>query len=303
MPSVQASLLNLLTRNTVKPRLAGSDPVRSMRALAAQFDRMCPTPRGVVIRPEPQTHCQADWVVPHGLENSDRIVLYAPGGGFSSRTPKGSRRVASRIAKAASARALVVFYRLAPENPYPSGLMDFVAAYEQLLSEGTAAERIVFGGDSAGAALACAALLVLRDDRRPLPAGAFTVSAITDLTDHEHGSRTRNAPVDPMLSSLGHGEADARLLYVGGNRALLEEPYVSPLFGEFTGLPPLLLQVGSTEVLLDDSLRLTKRARTCGVDAEVEVWDDVPHVWHNSSIPEATEAIEHLGDFVRRCCP
>lgn len=303
MPSIQLRLLNLFTRNVIKPRLYHSPSLSAMRRMVQQLELAFPAPSGVGVTAVPLESYQAEWLVPTGLERSDRTVLYVPGGAFVVRTPRGHRLITSRIASAACARVLLVFYRLAPEFPFPCGLQDVLAAYEWLLSEGIPADRIVFGGDSAGGALVYASLLALRDARKPLPAGAFTLSSVTDMTRHERGSRQANAELDPLLPGMGDRGIDTRALYVGDDPALLSEPYVSPIFGDFSGLPPLLLQVGSTEVLLDDSLRLAEKARAVGVDAEVEVWDEVPHVWHGMPLPESEQAVGHLADFIRRVCP
>lgn len=303
MPSIQLRLLNLFTRTVIKPRLYHSPPLSVLRSMARQLETAFPEPRGVRVNAVTLANCEAEWVVPRGLELSDRIVLYVPGGAFVVRTPRGHRLIASRIARAACARILLLFYRLAPEFPFPCGLQDVLAAYEWLLSEGVPADRIVFGGDSAGGTLVYASLLALRDAGKSLPAGAFTLSSVTDMTRHERGSRRANAELDPLLPGMGDRGIDTRALYVGDDPTLLSEPYVSPIFGDFSGLPPLLLQVGSTEVLLDDSLRLAEKARAAGVDAEVEVWDEVPHVWHGMALPESQQAVGHLADFVRRCCP
>jgi acetyl esterase/lipase len=303
MPSIQVRLLNLFTRNVIKPRLYQSPTVSAMRRMARQLEPAFPEPRGVRVSAVPLRKCAAEWVVPTGLERSDRIVLYVPGGAFVVRTPRGHRLITSRIARAACARVLLVFYRLAPEFPFPCALQDVLAANEWLLSEGVPPDRIIFGGDSAGGALVYASLLALRDAGKPLPAGAFTLSALTDQTRQERGSRRTNAELDPLFPGMGERGIDTRALYVGEDSTVLTNPYVSPIFGDYTGLPPLLLQVGSTEVLLDDSTRLARKARAAGVDAEVEVWDEVPHVWHGMAIPESEQAVGHLADFIRRCSP
>ena len=304
MPSLRASLLNLFTRNLVKPRLFRVMPVEDMRRMTASAEQFFASPTGVRIDSQPLPTCDVEWIVPRGLEASDRVILYAPGGAFVLRTPRGHRLITARIARAASARLALVFYRLAPEFPFPCGLQDVLACYERLLEEGVRNDRIVFGGDSAGGTLVLAAVMALRDAGKPLPAGVFAISPVTDLTSQDTGSRSSNAEKDPILPGPGHRGLDTRALYVGeGHSKLLRDPYVSPAFGEFNGFPPLLLQVGSTEVLLDDSTRVAAKARAAGVDAEVEVWEDVPHVWHGMGIPESKRATGHLADFVRRCCP
>ncbi len=303
MPSIRTSLINLFMRNVLKPMMFRSVRIEEMRTFVIKAEKLYGTPRGVSIVPEPLPTCEVDWIIPSGLEGSDRVILYTPGGAFIMRMPKSHRLLTARIAKAASARLALVFYRLAPEFPYPCALQDVLAAYERLLSQGISHRRIVFGGDSAGGTLVYAAIMALRDAGKPLPAGGFSISALTDLTNSAQGSRTSNAELDPMLPGPGYRGVDTRTLYVGGKSALLREPYVSPVFGDFHGFPPLLLQVGSTEVLLDDSTRIAKKARAAGVDAEVEVWDQVSHVWHLTPTPESEQAVGHLADFVRHCCP
>lgn len=169
--------------------------------------------------------------------------------------------------------------RLFPEHPFPAGHEDSVGAYRQLLDLGIAPTRIVLSGISAGGGMALGVLLALRDCGVPLPAGAILMSPLTDLTDPHDGSRVANA-------------------------AQMSNPYVSPAFGDFTGLPPLFFQVGSTEILLDDSRRCAALARAAGVRAECEVWQEMPHRWQGLPVgPESRRAIEHCADFVRECCP
>ncbi len=136
----------------------------------------------------------------------------------------------------------------------------------------------------------------------PMPAGAVVMSPVTDLTDPHHGSRASNELHDAVLS--GARGMEMRDMYVGGRSELLRNPYVSPVFGDFRGLPPLLFQVGAREILLDDSRRCAARAMAAGVSAEVEVWQGMQHGWQGVPfMPESKRAIESVADFVRRCCP
>jgi acetyl esterase/lipase len=289
-------------RMVVKPGFASMSEVEDMRAGAAQwFDRFSRMDAGISLDRARISNCDVDWVYPDGIE-TDRVLLYFPGGAFVVRTPDAHRVLAGRIARATHARALVVFYRLAPEHHFPAALDDCIEAYETLISQGVPPSRIVVGGDSAGGCLALATLQFLRDRNRPMPAAGFALSPVTDLRGHMRGSRTKNESLDPMLS-MWPSRFKPHELYVNGNRKLLEDPKVSPALGDFSGLPPLLFQVGSTEILLDDSRLAVEKARHAGTDAMVEIWKEMPHVWHLWSLPESRRAIAHLADFVRQHCP
>ena len=303
MPSSSAVALATLMRLTVKPGFAAMQDVENMRNSALRLvDRIAPVESGLSIKAVSLSACDAEWVQPHGVA-TDRHVLYIPGGAFCVRTPAMHRALAGRIAKTANARALIVFYRLAPEHPYPCALQDCINAYESLLAQGIPEDRIVVGGDSAGGNLTLALLLALRDRHRALPAAAFAISPVTDLRRHTRGSRTRNQLADPMLSTLHRHRLNIHELYVGGNKALLKQPNVSPILADFRGLPPLMFQVGSTEILLDDSRIAVEKAQRDGVDAQLEIWSDMPHVWHAWNLPESRRATAHLADFVRQHCP
>lgn len=302
MRSLRALGASAYARLVMKPLFRRGGDIRQFRALAARLDRrLGKLPAQTTVVPVELSHCEANWVLPGG--STDRNVLYLPGGAFMVRTPHAHLALAARIGRAANARALVVFYRLAPEHPFPAGLDDALEAYERMIAEGTAPARICVGGDSAGGSLALALLQALRDRRRPLPAGAFAISPITDLRDHGEGTRRMNDRADPMIPGSGPGMRQMATGYVGGQLKLLEHPYVSPLLGDFRGLPPLLLHAGSTETLLDDSRRTVAKARAAGVDAYLEIWQKMPHVWHGMRLPESQKAIMHLGDFVRQVCP
>jgi monoterpene epsilon-lactone hydrolase len=136
----------------------------------------------------------------------------------------------------------------------------------------------------------------------PLPAGAALMSPLADLTDPRDGTRATNAARDPVLTS--RRGVEMRVMYVGGSPERLRHPFVSPVFGDYRGLPPLFLQAGSTEILLDDSRRCVERAQSAGVQAELEVWQRMPHGWHGLPfIPEADRALARIADFVRERCP
>lgn len=192
---------------------------------------------------------------------------------------------------------LIIDYRLAPEYPFPAALDDAVGAYHWLLAGGIDASNIIVIGDSAGGGLTLATLLKLRDNRAPLPAAAVLLSPWTDLALTGDSLRP-NAEVDPMLNALDLPRLANEYL-AGANPRL---PYASPLYGDLAGLPPVLIQVGGDEILLDDAVRLHERLQLAGSKAELEVWPRMPHVWHlfAPAIPEPQRAIGVIGSFVRR---
>jgi epsilon-lactone hydrolase len=199
---------------------------------------------------------------------------------------------------------LLVFYRLAPEHPYPAAMDDCLEAYQLLLDQGAGAARIVVGGDSAGGNLTLGTLLSLRDRGHPSPAGGFALSPATDISLRTDGLSLGTVKGDALLpQSEGSSGGDPRLMYAGGDKDILDLPYVSPLRGDLHGLCPLLLQAGSREMLLEQATAFADKARAAGVDAEVEVWDGQPHAFQGFPFPESDLGFEHLGDFIRRCCP
>ncbi len=301
MPSIQSQLLSRLADQAMKTIFRDFN-VDKARSRLAMIDRLNPAPTGVQIESRDLSSCAAEWI--RTGRNTDRVVMYLPGGAWVLRSPNTHRGIAAKLAKAANVDVLLVFYRLAPEHPFPAGLQDCIEGYETLLRDGVKPSRIVIGGDSAGGNLALATLLALRDGNAPLPAGAFALSPCTDMSLEEGGARMAMREFDLLISEVeGRIDADPRLLYTGGNADVLDHPYASPLRGNLAGLCPLLLQVGGAEFLVDQSTLFADKARAAGVDAEVEVWEGQPHVWHVMPFPEANQAFDHLGDFVRRCCP
>jgi monoterpene epsilon-lactone hydrolase len=303
MVSWQTTTASLFSRLTVKQLLQRDVPVERLRGQIGAIERLfAEHPPGFeVARNHPLPHCDAEWLRPKGAR-SDRVVLHFPGGAYVARLPNMERALLARLCTAANARARLVFYRLAPEHPFPAGHEDCLGAYRQLLELGIGPERIVLSGISAGGGMALGVLLALRDQGVALPAGAVLMSPLADLTDPRDGSRRANATRDPVLSE--RRGVEMRAMYVGGDSAKMLHPYVSPVFGDYSGLPPLFFQVGSTEILLDDSRRCAERARAAGVRAECEVWTAMPHGWQGLPFgPESQRAIELCADFVRERCP
>lgn len=228
---------------------------------------------------------------------ADPFLVYFHGGGYRIVSATAYRSYGSHLAKACRARVLVVDYRLAPEHPFPEAVHDAVAAYKWVLQQDQPPARIVVGGDSAGGGLTAALLLALKEQSIPLPAGAVCLSPWADLTNTASSYDSR-AATDKLFSKAAAVEA-AELYLQGADPT---EPLASPVFGDWTGMPPLLVQVGDTEVLMDDAHRLAEVASEAGVEVQHEVYPDMPHVWQVNypAYPEAVEAVEHIAAFIAR---
>jgi len=237
--------------------------------------------------PPSAAHAQA-----HG-----RTLLYFHGGGYYFCSTKTHRPIVFGLTKRAGVRSFSLDYRLAPESRFPAALDDALAAYRRLLDTGTPPESIVLGGDSAGGGLALATLVALRDRGEPLPAGAILFSPWTDLAATGETLRAHDG-IDPMFAGAALGKAAK--LYLGDTPGT--HPYASPLYADFTGLPPLFIQVGSTEVLLDDSRRVAEKAKAANVQVDMEIWPDMPHVWqmYAPMVPESRQALDRAAAFLRR---
>jgi acetyl esterase/lipase len=269
-----------------------SDPLR-LRAMAARVDALGSHEQDVRTEQVTAGAAPALWVEVKGVRR-DRVVLYLHGGAFIAETPMFHGALLARICREAHLRGLMVSYRLAPEHRYPAALDDCLAAYRWLLDQSFNANRILIAGDSAGGNLTLALLLRLRDEGLPLPAGAVALSPVADLT-FSGDSIQRNDGVDDMFSA---DQMEALVPIYLEHRSLRTHPHVSPVFGDYTGLPPLLLIAGSTELLLDDSVRVAHRCPS----AQLLVWHGMPHVFPGFDfLPEAREATQRIGRFMREC--
>jgi acetyl esterase/lipase len=230
-----------------------------------------------------------------GIDTANTI-LYFHGGVYVIGSAAQTVPLVSDLARRAQARAVTVDYRLAPEDPYPAAVDDARAAYEGLLAQGVDAGQIALAGESAGAGLAVATLLALRDAGTPLPSSAFLMSPYADLTLSGE-TMLENQAIDPILTPEG-----LRLRvpdYVG--RADASDPQISPVFGDLSGLPPLLIQVGSHEILLSDALRLAGRAAIDEVPVTLEVTPGVPHVFQGFAavLDEGDAALDRASTFLQ----
>lgn len=241
----------------------------------------------------------AEWVLAPGADPDVRL-LYLHGGGYVSGSGAYYLALAAHLSAAAQCAVLLPDYRLAPEHPFPAGLEDCIRAHEWLTVTGPAgaapAKATFIAGDSAGGGLTLATLLALRDRQLPLPRAGIALSPFADLTLTGESIRSE-AELDPIMHPRCLPEFVA--CYVADSE--VRAPLASPVFGDYAGLPPLLIQVGEHEIIRDDSVLLAAKARTGGGDVTLEVWEGMFHVFqsHEPLLPEGREAIEHIASVMR----
>ena len=295
--SVRAELVRLGLRWFVKRRDHSAKTPAQARQWGAAVERLIPhPPAGTRTTAVSAGGVPAFRIVTPESRN-DRHLLFLHGGAFVLGSSEFYRHVTWRFARAARAALLTVDYRLAPEHRFPAALEDAANAYRWMLAEGIDARRIALIGDSAGGNLVFALLLKARDEALPLPGAAVGLSPWLDLA-LESPSFKINAEADPLLNTAEF----PRLVRYYLDGADPHVPYASPVYGDFSGLPPTLIQVGSDEILRDDAVRAAEKIRASGGEVELEIWPRMPHVWHlfATILPEARAAIEHIGDFLQR---
>ena len=294
-----AELQKVLGLLAERPLGAGNPTLQEMRAgmEAGAF----PVTDDATVSPVDANGVPGEWVT---VTDSDpnRRLLYVHGGGYVIGSPVTHRRLCEDIARAGGCSVLNLDYRLAPEHPFPAAVEDAIEGLKFLQANGPngagAAESTFVAGDSAGGGLTLATLLAARDQGVDQPNAAIGISAWTDLAITGETIQTR-ADADPLItdSAMVSGMAAQ---YLGD--AAADDPLASPLYADYAGLPPLLLQVGDAEILLSDTTRVTERAREAGVDVTEEVWDEMFHVWHQFApmLPEGQEAIQRIGEFINQ---
>jgi epsilon-lactone hydrolase len=232
----------------------------------------------------------------HPGARSDQCLLYLHGGAFVIGSARDYRSLYGELGRAAGLRVVAPDYRLAPEHPFPAALEDALSVYRGLLAGGLPASSIALAGDSAGGGLVTSLLVAAREAELPMPAAAVLISPWVDLACTGATMQSK-ADADPALTRAGLLSNAAR--YLGTHS--LEAPLASPLYAELAGLPPLLVQVGTAEVLLDDALRLAARSAEADVRVSLSIWPEMPHVWHffGFMLEEGRQAVIEAGDFVR----
>lgn len=269
-------------------------PLHAQRRIWEEGAINVPLPENVSTEVIAEEGISAEWVR-HSQAEKRKVILYLHGGGNSQGSSITHRKLVGHIVHCAKVNALTLNYSLAPENPFPAGLMDIKYAWQWLLGQGYRPDEIIIGGDSSGGGLVLSLLLLLKKENSPLPHSCFLLSPMLDYT-LSGDSISSCAKKDPMICIEDLRQTVAYYC----SHAETSNPLVSPLFGDLTGLPPLLIQTGSDELLLDDSTRLAKQATEAGVNVQFEVWNGLWHVFQSSAgeIPEANRAIRRIASFI-----
>ncbi|HXT81754.1 MAG TPA: alpha/beta hydrolase [Acetobacteraceae bacterium] len=252
-------------------------------------------PSDVTVQSVDANGVRAEWTSTPDADRSNAI-LYLHGGGYVIGSLESHRHLAAETGRASGARTLAIDYRLAPEHPFPAPVEDSVAAYRYLLASGIAPNRIAVAGDSAGGGLVVAALLAIREAGLPLPACGWCISPWVDM-EALGASFVDLAATDPTVQKATI--AMMAQWYLGG--ANPRHPHAAPIYGELRGLPPLLIQVGAAETLLDDSVALARKAGAADVSVNLQIWPEMIHVWHLffPVLSAGRRAIADGGSFVR----
>ncbi len=297
MPSLRSRLFTYILKHRKKR------PAWDFNTSIPQFRQECEKatkllgklPAGIEVLPVTIEDLWAEWLIPAGAHKG-KVILYLIGGGYVSGSCQDHRAIVAKIAAASKVSVLLFEHRLAPEHPFPAALDDSVVAYRWLLSEGYSPADIVFVGESAGGGLCLALLLALRDKGFLLPSAAVALSPWTDLKLTGESYRTK---ADLCLAPKGMSAVCSKY-YFGDNDPCL--PWISPLYGDLQGLPPLLILAGGDETMLDDSLRFAEKAKTAGVEVTLRVGEGMMHCFPllPSFIPEAKQAMAEISSFIQK---
>ena len=290
--SVRGRFWRMLLRRTFKRQPMTIAQLRASGRQNTRFSNRIP--RDVTVEEVWIDDIHAEWISPSGGD-PDKVVLHLHGGGYVTGGIDSHQAMCILMAQTLKMKILLPEYRLAPEHPFPAALEDALKAYRWLLARGYKSSNVIVSGDSAGGGLALATVLSLRNDKEPLPALVFCLSPWADLTLTSQ-SHFINAEAESILT-IGTLK-EWSLAYTAENN--LRNPLVSPVYAGFHNFPPLIIQVGSDEILLDDARTLADKAGADGVDVTLRIWDGMFHAWPalGGMIPESKKAFEEMGTFI-----
>lgn len=296
MPSLQHSLLRLSVENMRRSVSMNASQIPAVRRMLDLSASALYLPLGVQSKALKIGDMAAEWLTPKQADPK-RVLLFLHGGGYAVGSLTTHRALAGKLAMMAGTQALLIDYRLAPEHPFPAALEDALHAYQWLLGHGYAADQIIVAGDSAGGGLSMALQLCLKDLQQPLPAGAVLFSPWVDLT-FSGPEALVHQPHDPVVQA----EQVREWAYAYAGQHPLWHPMISPLFGDLSGLSPVLIQASDCEVLTDDAVRLANALGDAQVETHLQLWPTVLHVWQLfwRYVPESLDALTHAADFMQK---
>ena len=294
MPSIKHSILKYSMNVFGVPMMVKLPPIDHLRSLLETTTMFATLPWGITFEMHDFGDFKAECLNPI-RSKPEKVILYLHGGGYVIGSPKTHRALAGKIAKKTNLNALVIDYRKAPEHPFPAALDDALNAYKFLIyKKKYAPEHIVLVGDSAGGGLVVALQYYLKEHNIPLPVASVLISPYLDLKQNGKSIQT-NARNDRFLDEF-EMRRWARLYAPEQD---LDNPLISPLYGNPTGLPPMLIQASESEVLYDDARRMASIAKKRGVDVTFQTWKGLVHWWHMFvTIPEAIDATDKIIDFI-----
>lgn len=289
-----SQIIDLLRAQSSTENLTLEDMRKGFEEIGQSF----PTPTDAVIESVNIDGVKGESIAVFQNNNCGAKILYLHGGGYVSGSLNTHRTLAYNLAKASGFKVLLLDYRLAPEHPFPAAVEDAKTAYQWLLSNNDIDEKIGIAGDSAGGGLAIATCIALREAKSEMPASVVCISPWADL-DNKGKSFQTKVDVDPMCSPEMIELCRDLYLKEFSDRF---NPIASPLYGDLTNLPPLLIQVGTEEILLDDSIRLAEKANQSGIETELKIWKNMIHIWHlfAPALSEGREAIIEAANFFKK---
>ncbi|MDP4146449.1 MAG: alpha/beta hydrolase [Bacillota bacterium] len=294
-PSTRSRVIKRIIR--LGSRMTRNKSLEEARTVWESFAGGRKVPLGFEVNSIDIDGVECEWIIPKA-DKGEKTLIYLHGGGYVTGTLSTARGFAIQVSKYTSQRVLTVGYRLAPENPFPAALEDSLAVYHSFIQQVVNANDIVLIGDSAGGGLALATVLSLKENGEALPGAVVCISPWTDLAATGE-SNTKNAKIDPIFGQVEYlikpeNYADTESLF---------NPLISPLYGDYSDFPPLLIHVGTDEVILDDSIRLAEKAREAGVKVSLKVWRGMWHVFttQNDILTEGKQSLKEISEFINRC--
>jgi monoterpene epsilon-lactone hydrolase len=296
MLSLRSKFCRFITKYVVAPKLNNLQSIEETRKSMEKFAKFAKLPPETQVEKITIDRMAAEWVYVNQVRK-DKVILFLHGGGYNVCSINTHRELGTHISKASGAKVLLIDYRLAPEHPFPAALEDATSAYRWLLDTGLTGKNIAIAGDSAGGGLSLATAISIRDEGDPLPSSIACISPWTDLLFTGNSVKT-NSKIDPLVKA--HAGIIMAKNYIGDNDP--RNPLISPLYAEMKGLPPMLIHVGTDEMLLDDSKRIVKKAEDAGVNVTLKIYDKLWHAFHLNvnAMPEAKNAVAEFGSFIKK---